>query len=106
MEFSAYILVYIYNNYYYIKCIVKYLEAQPIICQMKYYRLRLQRIILNWCYLEDIKTLKKCFLSLEIIYVPQTKNLRADSRTQCQKKKSSFIIHMDAELSSWFTESV
>ena len=30
-------------------------------------------------YLEYIKTLKESFLSLEIIHVPQTQNLKADS---------------------------
>ena len=62
-------------------------------------------------YLEDIKTLRESFLTSEIIYVPRTQNLRADSLACSTMKQLSFIVYMDivymdAELPVWFTESV
>ena len=58
------------------------------------------------CSLVDIKTLKDWFLNSELIHVPRTKNLMADILAHSVRKQPSFIIHMDAELPSWFTESV
>ena len=57
-------------------------------------------------YLEDIKTLKGSFLSSEIIHVPRTKNLKADMLARSTRNQTSFVVHMDAELPVWFTESV
>ena len=57
-------------------------------------------------YLEDIKMLKTCFLSSEIIHVPRTENQKADSLVRSARKQSSCVVHMDAELPVWFTESV
>ncbi|KAL0833824.1 hypothetical protein Bca101_085713 [Brassica carinata] len=56
--------------------------------------------------MEDIKTLKDCFLSSELIHVPRTKNLRAYSLARSARKQLYFIVHMDAELPYCFTESV
>ena len=57
-------------------------------------------------YLEDIKILKESFLNAEIIHVPWTGNLRAESLARSVRKYSSFIVHMDLELPVRFTESV
>ena len=57
-------------------------------------------------YLEDIKTLKESFTRSEIIYVPKTQNSRTDSLARCVRKQLSFVVHMDQDLSVWFTESV
>ena len=57
-------------------------------------------------YLEDIKTLTISFLSSEIIHVSRTENLQADSLARSARKQSFFVVHMDAELSVWFAESV
>ena len=57
-------------------------------------------------YLEDIKLLKRNFLNLEIIHVPRTENQKADSSARSARKQPSFVVHMDAELPVWFTESV
>uniref|UniRef100_A0A0D3D8R8 RNase H type-1 domain-containing protein n=1 Tax=Brassica oleracea var. oleracea TaxID=109376 RepID=A0A0D3D8R8_BRAOL len=57
-------------------------------------------------YPEDIKMLKTCFLSSEIIHVPQTENQKADSLARSAKKQSSFVVHMDVHLPVWFTEPV
>ncbi|XP_056864041.1 uncharacterized protein LOC130511184 [Raphanus sativus] len=56
--------------------------------------------------LEDIKTLKESFHSLEIIHVPRTQNLKADGLARSARKQTTFVVHMDAELPFWFTESV
>ena len=48
--------------------------------------------------LEDIKTLRESFLTSEIIHVPRTQNLRADSLACSVRKQLSFVVHMDAEL--------
>ena len=50
-------------------------------------------------YHEDIKTLKESFFKSEIIHVPRTENLRANSLARSVKKQLSFIVHMDSELS-------
>ena len=47
-------------------------------------------------YPEDIRILKVSFLNSEIIHVPQTENLRADSLARSVKKQPSFVVHMDA----------
>ena len=57
-------------------------------------------------YLEDIKLLKRSFLNSETVYVPWTKNQKGDSLARSARKQPSFVIHMDAELPVWFTESV
>ena len=55
-------------------------------------------------YLEDIKLLKRSFLNLDIVHVPWTENLRMDSLARSVRNQLSFVVHMDAELSIWFTE--
>ena len=57
-------------------------------------------------YLEDIKLLKRIFINSEIVHVPRTENLRTDSLAHSVRKQSSFVVHTDAELPAWFTESV
>ena len=57
-------------------------------------------------YMEDIKHLKRSFLNLDNVHVPRTENLQADSLARSARKQSSFVIHMDAELQIWFTESI
>ena len=56
-------------------------------------------------YLRDIKFLQRSFLNSDIVHVPRTENLRADSLARSARKQPSFIVHMDAELPIWFTES-
>ena len=56
-------------------------------------------------HLEDIKLLKGSFLNSDIVHVPRTANLRADSLARSARKQLSFVVHMDAELPIWFTES-
>ena len=41
-----------------------------------------------------------------IIHVPQTKNSNADSLARSVRSQPSYIVHMDAESSVWFTESI
>ena len=57
-------------------------------------------------YLEDIKTLKESFISSELIHVSRTLNSKADSLAYSVRKQPYFVVHMDGELSFWFTESV
>ena len=57
-------------------------------------------------YLEDIKTLKESFISLDIIHVPRTQNSKADSLAHSARKQPSFVVHMDQYTLIWFTESV
>ena len=57
-------------------------------------------------YMENIKILKESFLSSEIIYVPRTQNLRADSLARSARKQPSFVVPMDGELPVWFTKSI
>ena len=57
-------------------------------------------------YLEDLKALKESFFHSEIIYVPKTQNTKVDGLARSGMKKSSFVVHMDQDLSVWFTESV
>ena len=57
-------------------------------------------------YLEDIKFLKESFRNSEIIHVPRTENSRADSLARSARKQTSFVVHMDAELPVWLTESI
>lgn len=56
-------------------------------------------------YLEDIKLLRRSFLNSEIIHVSRTANLKADNLAHSARKQPSFVIHMDAELPLWFTET-
>ncbi|KAL0833903.1 hypothetical protein Bca101_085792 [Brassica carinata] len=57
-------------------------------------------------YLEDIKLLKINFLNSEIIYVPRMENQKANSLAHSVRKQPSFVVHIDAKLPVWFTESV
>ena len=57
------------------------------------------------CYLEDIKFLRRSFTNSDIVHVPRAENIRADRLARSVRKQPSFVIHMDAELSLWFTES-
>ena len=57
-------------------------------------------------YLEDIKFLQGSFLNSEIIHVPQTENKRTDSLARSVRQLLSFVVHMDAKLPGWFTESI
>nr|VDD58438.1 unnamed protein product [Brassica oleracea] len=56
--------------------------------------------------MEDIKLLRRSFLNSNIIHVTRTENLRADSLARSARKQLSFVVHMDAELLIWFTESI
>ena len=42
----------------------------------------------------------------DIVHVPRTENLRADSLERSGRKQTSFVVHMDVELPIWFTESI
>ena len=57
-------------------------------------------------YLEDIELLKGSFLNSGIVCVPRKANLRTDSLARSARKQLSFVVHLDAELSIWFTESI
>lgn len=57
-------------------------------------------------YLEDIKILKQSFISSDLIHIPRTQNLKADSLVRSSRKQPLFVVHMDAELPRWFTNSV
>ena len=57
-------------------------------------------------YLEDIRLLKRSFHNSDIVQVPWTENLRANSLARSARKQTSFVVHMDAELPIWFTESI
>ena len=56
-------------------------------------------------YLEDIKLLRRSFLNSEIIHIPRTANLKADSLAHNTRKQPSFVVHMDQKLPIWFKES-
>lgn len=56
-------------------------------------------------YLEDIKLLKKSFFNSDIVYVPRTVNLKADSLARSARHQPSFVVHIDAKLPIWFTKS-
>lgn len=53
-------------------------------------------------YLEDIKLLRRSFFNSDIVHVPRTENLHADSFARSARKQPSFVVHMDAELAIWF----
>ncbi|CDY52425.1 BnaC03g74510D [Brassica napus] len=57
-------------------------------------------------YLENIKILKASFLNSKIIHVPRMENSKADNLARNVRKRQPFVVHMDAELPVWFTESV
>nr|VDD00199.1 unnamed protein product [Brassica oleracea] len=46
------------------------------------------------------------FLNSDIVHIPLTANLRADTLARSARKQSSFVVHMDPELPIWFTESI
>uniref|UniRef100_A0A0D2ZQW6 RNase H type-1 domain-containing protein n=1 Tax=Brassica oleracea var. oleracea TaxID=109376 RepID=A0A0D2ZQW6_BRAOL len=56
--------------------------------------------------LQNIKILRRSFLNSDIIHVPRTENQRADRLARSARKQPSFVVHMDAELPIWFTESI
>ncbi|CAG7897410.1 unnamed protein product, partial [Brassica rapa] len=57
-------------------------------------------------YLEDIMLLKRSFTNSSIVHVPKTENTKANRLARSARIQSSFVIHMDAELPSWFTKSI
>ena len=57
-------------------------------------------------YLEDINLLKRSFFNTDIVHVPRTENFKADSLARSARTQPSFVVHMDAELLIWFTESI
>ena len=57
-------------------------------------------------YLEEIKVLMGSFRNTKIIHVPKTENSRADSLARSARKQPFFVVHMDAMLPAWFTESI
>ena len=57
-------------------------------------------------YLKDIKFLHGSFLNSNIVHVPRTENQQADCLARSARKQPCFVIHMDAELPFWFTESI
>ena len=57
-------------------------------------------------YLEDIKLLRRSFHNSDIVHVPRTANQKADSLARSARHQPSFVVHMDAEFPSWFTESI
>ncbi|CDY42866.1 BnaAnng06910D [Brassica napus] len=56
-------------------------------------------------YFEDIKILRSNFNHAWLIHVPRTKNIKANSLAHSTRKQLFFIVHMDAELPVWFTDS-
>ena len=56
-------------------------------------------------YLEDIKLLRRSFINSDIVHVPRTENIKADRLPRSVQIQPSFVLHMDAELPPWFTES-
>ena len=57
-------------------------------------------------YLEDIELLRRSFNSSELIHIPRTQNIMVDRLACSARKQTSFVVHMDAELPVWFTESI
>ncbi|XP_056843165.1 uncharacterized protein LOC130495707 [Raphanus sativus] len=57
-------------------------------------------------YLQEIKKLQESFHNSQIIHVPRTENSRADCLARGVRQQSSFVVHMDAELPNWITESI
>ena len=65
------------------------------------------RIITRFCKLFGrYKILKENFISSAIIHVQRTQNIKADRLARNAKNQPSYVVHMDAELPIWFTESV
>ena len=56
-------------------------------------------------YLKDIKLLRRSFTNSDIVHVPRTENIKADRLARNARKQPSFVVHTDAELPHWFTES-
>ncbi|KAF2560252.1 hypothetical protein F2Q70_00018836 [Brassica cretica] len=56
-------------------------------------------------YFEDIKILRSSFNHAWLIHVPRTKTIREDSLAHSARKQPFFIVHIDAELPVWFTDS-
>ena len=52
------------------------------------------------------KSFEEKFPQSEIIHVPRTENLQADSLARSAREQLSFVVHMDAKLPVWFAESV
>ena len=57
-------------------------------------------------YLEDIKILKENFISLEIIHVPKTQNIKQDSLARSDRRQTSFVVHMDTEHPTWCLQNL
>ena len=57
-------------------------------------------------YLEDLKTLKESFLISEIIHISRTHNTKVDKLARSARKQPSFVVHIDAELLFWFSDSI
>ena len=77
----------------------RFIQNKPnpiLLCGWKLY-------ILTWISFVVYQERRICS---EIIHVPRTKNLKTDSLARSAKKQSSFVVHMDAELPVWFTESI
>ena len=55
--------------------------------------------------MEDINILNESFINSEIIHVPKTQNIKADSLAR-SARHPSFVVHMDVEPPTWFLESV
>uniref|UniRef100_A0A0D3BCW7 RNase H type-1 domain-containing protein n=1 Tax=Brassica oleracea var. oleracea TaxID=109376 RepID=A0A0D3BCW7_BRAOL len=82
----------------------------------------LQSIPLRWCFTYGswkdkepysgqgwyiiLEILKASFLNSKIIHVPRMENSKADNLARNVRKRQPFVVHMDAELPVWFTESV
>ncbi|CAG7865287.1 unnamed protein product [Brassica rapa] len=62
--------------------------------------------VCNGLFSIDIKLLQRSFLNSDIVHVPRTENQRTDSLARSARKQPSFVVHMDAELPNWFTESI
>ena len=54
-------------------------------------------------YLEDLDSLKERFIRAEIIYVSKMQNKKADNLARSATKETSFVVHIDQYLLSWFT---
>ena len=55
-------------------------------------------------YLEDIKLLRRSFINSYIVHVSRTEK-KADRLARSARTQPSFVVHMDAELPPWLTES-
>ena len=110
-------IIYKIKNKYYI-IFFSIIWSQSIILKENYYAdLNILTILVKmvsepekWpvfeAYLEDLKILKDSFSSSQIIHISRTQNKKADSLARSARRQSSFVVHMDAELPTWFSESI